>query len=258
MERIVVKDLWIKFNIRFYDREMTIRRYLAQHFRKWTRPGAAESREVGTRSADFYALKGIDITLKDGDVLGILGRNGAGKTTLLMSMAGIYQPDRGSVTTRGVVGTLLSLGAGFDRELTGYENIRLYATLMGWSPGQIEEKTGAIVEFSDLNEFIHAPLRTYSNGMRARLGFSLAVQLDPDILLIDEVIEAGDAAFRKKSGNLMELYREQGKTIVTATHNYRRISEYCSRALLLDHGQIIADGPPDKIIEQYLEQSNAG
>ena len=246
MERIVVKDLWIKFNIRFYDREMTIRRYIAQHVREWTRHAGSAS--------EFYALKGLDITLQDGDVLGILGRNGAGKTTLLMSMAGIYNPDRGLVTTHGMVGTLLSLGAGFDRELTGFENIRLYGTLMGWSPRKIEEKTESVIEFADLDEFINAPLRTYSNGMRARLGFSLAVQLEPDILLIDEVIEAGDAAFRKKSGNLIELYRDQGKTIVTATHNHNRIRQYCNRVLLLDHGQILAEGPPDEIIAQYLEQ----
>ncbi len=246
MERIVVKDLWIKFNIRFYDREMTFRRYIAQHLREWTRHAST--------APEFYALKGLDIALQDGDVLGILGRNGAGKTTLLMSMAGIYKPDRGFVTTHGKVGTLLSLGAGFDRELTGFENIRLYGTLMGWSPRQIEKKTESVIEFADLDEFINAPLRTYSNGMRARLGFSLAVQLEPDILLIDEVIEAGDAAFRKKSGNLIELYRNQGKTIVTATHNHNRIRQYCNRVLLLDHGRVLAEGPPDEIIAQYLEQ----
>lgn len=255
MKRIEVNNLWLAFNVRFFRREITIRRYLANWWGELRKSLSRDKRD-GNGSSRFHALRAIEFTIEDGEVVGLVGHNGAGKSTLLMALAGIYRPNKGSVETHGSVGTLLSLGAGFDNELTGRENIRLYATLMGWDPRRDTGKVERIVEFADLGQFIDAPIRTYSSGMRARLGFALATQLDPDILLIDEVFEAGDAAFKARTLNLIDHYRNQGRTIVFATHSLPRVRRFCTRAILLDHGQIVADGKPDEIVDRYVSLVN--
>ena len=248
MNPIEVKDLWIKFNVHFYRKSVTLRQFVIQKIDALKPGRTTESREG--RSA-FWALRGLTFSVERGEVVALLGHNGAGKSTLLLTLAGIYAPDRGQVLTRGSIGTLLSLSAGFDPELTGYENILLYGTFVGWGQKETQAKAAEVAEFAHLDDFIDAPLKTYSSGMRSRLGFSLAIQLDPVVLLIDEILETGDAVFREKTSNLIELYRERGKTIVLASHSMARVRADCTRALLLDHGQIVEDGPPAETIKAY-------
>lgn len=253
MNVIELNNAWLKFNIQFIHQRMTMRRYLIQKY-QYLRARSRRSGPGETHAAsDFWALKGISLSVADGEVVGLLGHNGAGKSTLLMTMAGIYAPDRGSVRVQGQIGTLLSLGAGFHNDLSGRENIKLNAVFMGCTRQEIQQKTEQIIEYAELGEFINAPLKTYSSGMRARLGFSIAITINPDVLLIDEVFEAGDESFKKKSGNLIERYKEAGKTIVMSSHNLHMIQRFCPRSVLLDHGRIVADGPTAEIIEKYKE-----
>jgi ABC-type polysaccharide/polyol phosphate transport system ATPase subunit len=252
MRRIEVRGVRLKFNVHFHDQRMTLRRLLIQTFHRPAAPTHSPGADSLWGSAStFWALDGISFDVEDGEAVGLVGPNGAGKSTLLMVLAGIYHPNAGHARVEGQVGTLLALGAGFDPELTGQENIQLYGTFMGWSPEAIAERTAHIVEFADLDRFIHAPLKTYSSGMRARLGFSLAIHMDPDVLLLDEVLAAGDAAFQEKAGNLIARYREQGKTIIFASHSLETIRKQCPRSLLLERGKLIADAPTDEVLEIY-------
>lgn len=269
---IAVDHAWLKFNIQFHRQDMTVRRFIITLSQRLLGGGddrtaamkqrRAASPDEGGGASTFWALKDIDLTVRHGEVVGLIGNNGAGKSTLLMMMAGIYAPDRGTVQTTGQIGTLLSLGAGFHNELTGRENILLNAVFLGLPNAGIAEKVEEIVEFSELGEFIDAPLRTYSSGMRARLGFSIAVTINPDVVLIDEVLEAGDAAFKSKSGNLIRRFKEKGKTIVLASHNMTNIRELCTRVLLLHQGKVILDGPAAEVVRYYkkgiLPQPDAG
>lgn len=256
MQPIVVEDLWLKFRVQFRDSRMTTQRFLMQsaariagnlrHGRGWS-AGA---------SSDFWALRGISFTIEKGEVVGIIGANGAGKSTLLMVLAKIYAPNQGTVCTQGRIGTLLSLGAGFNNELTGRENIALSGICMGLSRKEMRQEERGIIDLADLGEFIDAPLKTYSNGMRARLGFAIAVNIDPDILLIDEVLQAGDIAFRRKSGNILHNFQDQNKTIVVVTHDMPLVQKACNRAMLLDKGGVALDGDPGEVIEQYTKIQN--
>lgn len=189
---------------------------------------------------DFYALKNINLEVKRGESLGIIGRNGAGKTTLLRVIAGIYKPTRGRVIVKGRIMPIIELGAGFDMELTGRENIFLNGLLLGMTRKEVEEKYDKIVEFSGLGEFINSPMRTYSSGMVLRLGFSIATAIDPDIILIDEVFAVGDSEFRKKCIRRMKEMREKGATLLFVSHNMDAIKENCERSILMEEGRIKA------------------
>ena len=254
---IEARDVWIKFDIQFVHHEVSLRRYLIQKIGELRGRGAAQdARPQETQGRDrraFWALRGIDLRVEPGEVVGLIGPNGAGKSTFLMTMAGIYNPDGGSITVRGKVGTLLSLGGGFDQELTGVENIEQAGIFLGLGRDYIARNTDRIIEMADIGEFIHAPLRTYSSGMRTRLGFAIATHVNPDIILLDEVLETGDQAFRQKSGNLMEIFREQGKTLVIASHNMAMLNRYCSRVVWLERGRIAAEGPAQEITSRYQE-----
>lgn len=250
MDTIRVNDIWLKFNIQFLHHRMTMRRYLIQKYQGLLRKHVQRNGEEAA-SSEFWALKGLTFTVSEGEIVGLLGHNGAGKSTLLMALAGIYSPNRGTIEVTGKVGTLLSLGAGFHEELTGRENIRLNAIFMGCTKQEIQSEMDRIVEFADLGRFIDAPLKTYSSGMRARLGFSIAVTINPDVLLIDEVFEAGDEAFKAKSGNLIEHYKQARRTIVMSSHNLAMLRRYCTRTILIDHGRLVADGPTDEIVAMY-------
>lgn len=253
MYSIELQDVWLKFDIQFVHQEVSLRRYLLSKFSR----NRQQEKQTDLREANdwriFWALRGITLSVRPGEVIGLVGANGAGKSTLLMTMAKIYHPDRGRVTTHGKVGTLLSLGGGFDPKLTGVENIFQAGIFMGLSRAYIEEHLHEIIEMADIGEFIYAPIKTYSSGMRARLGFAIATHMNPDIVLLDEVLETGDQAFRKKSGNLLELFREQGRTVVIASHNVDTVKRHCNRAVWIDHGQIVAEGEPKVIADQYLE-----
>jgi len=251
MVSIKAENVWLKFNIQFIRQELSLRGYLVQMLDRRRKDAQAGRNE----KTHFWALRGITMSVEAGEIVGLLGSNGAGKSTLLMALAGIYAPDRGEVTVRGKVGTLLDLTSGFIPDLTGLENIHYNATFLGLSPQYVAEKIDEIVAMADLGDFIHAPLKTYSSGMKARLGFSVAVHINPDVILLDEVMNAGDQAFRQRSTNLLESYRMKGKTVVIASHDIGAFRQFCTRVVLLDHGEIVADGPVEEVIEIYQKRT---
>lgn len=210
-------------------------------------------RPRGPRQArSFRALNGISLQVTPGEVVGIVGRNGSGKSTLLRVIAGIYEPDEGSVTTRGKISSLLELGAGFRDELSGIENIKLSGAIMGLSPKVMKEMTPAIAEFAELGEHIHAPLRTYSSGMRARLGFSVVTAMDPEILIIDEALAVGDARFRERSMKRIEdMVTSESTTVLIVSHNMNELERLCGRLILLERGTKVMEGSAEEVTKRY-------
>jgi ABC-2 type transport system ATP-binding protein len=202
----------------------------------------------------FYALNNINLTITKGQVFGIIGRNGAGKSTLLKVVSRVLYPTSGLVRIYGMVSPLLELGAGFHPELTGVENIFLNGTLLGHSRKDIEKKCGDIIEFSELGDFIDAPIRTYSSGMIARLGFSVATAWEPEILILDEILSVGDASFKQKSENRIISIVQGGATVLLVSHSADVIKSLCTNAVLLDHGQVVAQGTGIEISEMYSIQ----
>jgi ABC-type polysaccharide/polyol phosphate transport system ATPase subunit len=205
------------------------------------------------RYREFMALNNVDLQVNQGEILGIIGRNGAGKSTLLKVISRVLIPTEGRVRIRGMVSPLLELGAGFHPELTGRENIFLNGTLLGHARREIECRLPEIMEFAELGAFIDSPLRTYSSGMVARLGFSVATSWKPEILILDEVLSVGDEAFRHKCQLRMEKYRDEGTTILLVTHDSNTVESLCSRAVWLDHGQIKAVGSSKGIVDLYRD-----
>jgi ABC-2 type transport system ATP-binding protein len=206
-------------------------------------------RQVHMRT--FWALKGVNLDVNRGEVLGIVGNNGAGKSTMLKVVARVLRPTRGRVVVKGRVAPLLELGAGFHLELTGKENIFLNSAMLGFSQRETLDKYDEIVEFSELKDFIGAPLRTYSTGMFARLGFAVATACDPDILLLDEILSVGDENFQKKCNARIRMFQERGAAIILVSHNMGKIQEMTQRAAWLDHGEVRAVGSPEKVIQEY-------
>ena len=199
----------------------------------------------------FLALDDINISVKKGEIFGILGRNGAGKSTLLKVLARVLSPTKGRVWIKGQVYPLLQLGAGIHPELTGIENVFLNGALLGHTRQEIQEKLPKIEEFAEIGDFINAPLRTYSSGMTARLGFSVATAWVPDILILDEILSVGDAAFVQKCSNRMKEFRESGATILLVSHSIDMVAELCQRAALLNHGKLRAIGDAEEVSEEY-------
>lgn len=200
---------------------------------------------------DFWALKGVSFEVKRGEVFGVIGRNGSGKSTMLKVMARVLQPTRGRIMTRGRLAPLLELGAGFHPELTGRENVFLNMALLGFTRKESEELLPSIMDFAEIHDFIDAPIRTYSTGMVARLGFSVATSRRPEILLVDEVLSVGDGPFQDKCIDRMRTYQSMGSTIVIVSHSMPIIEAFCSRALLLDHGHVVAAGDVKDVVSQY-------
>ena len=200
---------------------------------------------------EVWALRDVSLEVGQGEVVGIIGRNGSGKSTLLRVIARVLRPTSGRVWVRGRVAPLLELGGGFHPELTGRENIFLNATLLGHTRREVEARFDWIVDFAELRDFIDAPLRTYSTGMVARLGFAVATAWEPEILLVDEVLAVGDQAFQKKCQARMEAFRACGTTILLVSHNLEMVRKMCQRAIWLEHGQIQAVGSPDEVISFY-------
>lgn len=204
-----------------------------------------------TRFNEFWALKNIRFELKKGDRLGILGLNGAGKSTLLKVIAGVYKPTEGKVTRYGHIAPMIELGAGFDPNYTGRENIFLYGAVLGFSREFLEEKYEEILDFSELGDFIDVPIKNYSSGMKARLGFSIATVVEPEILILDEVLSVGDAKFRKKCENKMQKMFDHGVTVLFVSHSLAQVKRLCNKAILLEHGQLIAHGDIDEVSDIY-------
>jgi len=240
---IDARDLGVMYNLRL-TKKATIKESLIRRVR---RPG----------DTSFWALRDVAFTVRQGESLGVIGPNGAGKSTLLQVLAGIITPSEGDVAVDGHISSLLTLDVGFDTELSGVDNIRLAGAFMGLDHRLVEEKLPAIVAYADLGEFIDAALKTYSSGMRARLGFAIATSVEPDILLLDEVLATGDAAFREKSkARVGELVRE-AKAIVLVTHDMNWVTEYCNRALLIEKGRVIIEGSPAEVVALHQERSAA-
>lgn len=200
----------------------------------------------------FKAVKGVSFEVPKGQILGICGKNGSGKSTLLRAISGIFSPDSGSINLHGNSISLLSIGVGFQKQLTGYENIFLSGMLLGYSKEQIETKIDDIIEFSELGDFIYRPVRSYSSGMHSKLAFSITAILETDIMLIDEVLSVGDIHFKEKSYNKMkELISNDDRTVVIVSHNSNTIKELCNKVIWLHEGLIKAQGDPKDIMDKY-------
>ena len=217
-----------------------------EYFIHWLR------REI--RYVDFWALQDLSISIKPGEVLGIIGPNGAGKSTLLKVVARVLRPTCGRVRVRGRISPLLELGAGFDPELTGRENIFLNSAILGFSKNDLRSRFARIVAFARLHDFIDAPVRTYSTGMAARLGFAVATDVRPEILIVDEILGVGDAEFRTKSFERIQSFQAAGSTILLVSHDLEQVQKMCSRVLWLDHGKTMSFGDSEAIVAHYLEQ----
>jgi len=202
---------------------------------------------------DFWALREVDLNVQRGEVFGIIGHNGAGKSTLLKVVAGLLHPTEGRVVVRGRVAPLLDLGAGFHPELTGRENVYLYGTLLGMSRREVDQLFESIVDFADLWEFVDAPLRTFSTGMTARLGFAVATCRLADVLLVDEVLAVGDVHFQEKCLERMDAFRERGATILFVTHVLENAKEICNRAVWLSEGRVMDIGPARHVVDKYIK-----
>ncbi len=211
-------------------------------------------RQVQIRT--FWAVNDISLNVRRGEAFGLIGDNGAGKSTLLKVVARVLRPTKGRVIVRGKVAPLLELGAGFHPELTGKENIFLNGALLGYSHGEMQEKYPQIVDFSELGDFIDAPIRTYSTGMYARLGFSVATAHEPDILIIDEILGVGDESFQQKCADRITQFRKNGTSVLVVSHNMATIQSMCQRAAWLHHGKLMVLGEPGQVIQAYHQRGN--
>jgi ABC-type polysaccharide/polyol phosphate transport system ATPase subunit len=234
---IAAADLGVRYDLRF-TKKTTIRSSFAQM--------------VGRgRVEQFWALRHVELRVQRGESLAVIGPNGAGKSTLLQVLAGIIRPSEGAVDVVGHVSGLLTLGAGFDKELTGRENILLGGAFLGLDDAVTRELLPSIIDYAELGEFIEAPMRTYSSGMRARLGFAIATSVEPDILLLDEVLATGDANFRAKSKTRVIEIVAAAKAVVLVTHDMNWVTEYCNRAILIEKGVVVAEGEPADVVELH-------
>lgn len=206
---------------------------------------------------EFWALRDVSFKIEKGDRLGVMGFNGAGKSTLLKVVAGVLKPTTGSVKVRGVIAPMLELGAGFDMNYTGKENIFLYGATMGYSRKFLEEKYDEIVEFSELGKFINTPMKNYSSGMKSRLGFAIATAVKPDILILDEVLSVGDATFKEKSEQRIMELMDDGVTVLFVSHSTERVEKICNKAIILTKGQLVASGDAESICKIYTEMVNS-
>ncbi len=200
---------------------------------------------------DFDAVKDVSLEVPDGQMLGVIGRNGSGKSTLLKIIAGVYKPMSGKVHVEGTIAPMIELGAGFHSELTGRENILLNGLLMGYSKEEMLEREQRIIDFAEIGDFIDSPVKQYSSGMHTRLAFAVATEVDPKILLVDEILSVGDAGFQQKSFARIQNFRQAGKTILFVSHSMPQVTTHCDRAILLEKGSIIADGDPMEVAETY-------
>lgn len=207
----------------------------------------------GKRHTEHHALKGVNIDIRQGETVGIIGTNGSGKSTILKIITGVLNPTHGEVIVNGRISALLELGAGFNKEYNGIENIYLNGTMMGFSEKEIEEKMDAILEFADIGEYVHQPVKTYSSGMFVRLAFAVAINIEPEILIVDEALSVGDVFFQAKCYHKFEEFKEMGKTILFVSHDLSSISKYCDRVVLLNQGVKLGEGTPKEMIDAYKQ-----
>ncbi len=237
-QTLVVENIGMKFNLS-EEKIDNLKEYLIKFFK----------REL--KYNEFWALKNVNFTLEQGDRLGILGLNGAGKSTLLKVIAGVFKPTEGTIKRNGKIVPLLELGAGFDKQYTGRENIFLYGAVLGYDKKYLEEKYDDIVKFSGLKKFIDVPIKNYSSGMKSKLGFSIATIAEPDILILDEVLSVGDAKFRKKSEKKIMEMMNGGTTVLFVSHSLAQVKRICNKAMILDQGTVKAFGDIDEVADIY-------
>lgn len=240
MEIIKADNLGIRF-VLYHEKRNTLRGTISRVLLKKKR-----SKE------EFWALRNVSFSVKKGDILGVIGSNGSGKSTLLRLIGHIFTPNEGALTVNGTVSTLLSVTAGFQQELTGLDNIYLSGLLMGFKLSDIDMVVDDIINFSELEKFIEMPVKTYSAGMYARLGFSIAINLKRDIMLIDEILGVGDNMFRKKCEKKFEELLRENRTIILVSHSMDSIKKFANKAILLDKGRIMAAGSPQEVTNVYL------
>jgi len=212
-----------------------------------------KDRERSLAPQEFWVLNDISLDIKKGETVGIIGHNGAGKSTMLKHLSGLMVPTRGSIEVKGRLSALIEVGAGFHPDLTGRENVFLNGVILGMTRAEVKRKFDEIVDFAGLEEFIDTPVKRYSSGMFARLGFSVAAHLEPDILVIDEVLSVGDFAFQRKGIEKMRQIAKSGATVIFVSHNLQAVAEFCQRGILLERGRVIEDGPTDQVIRRYLD-----
>lgn len=215
--------------------------------------GGGRTARRGNETRQVTVLDHVDFEIHRGDIIGLVGRNGAGKSTLLRHLAGIEEPDSGTIERNGSIGTLLNLSTGFKSELSGVENVHLRAAILGMERQDVDRLMPGIEAFCELGEFLYAPFRTYSAGMKARLGFAVAIHINPDVLLLDEVIGVGDEKFKRKAGNIFS-YLGGDKAVVLASHDSGTIKRYCNRCLWLEKGRIRMFGPADEVADAYVAE----
>lgn len=236
--------------------EATVRYRIPREHIRTLKEFAIKSVQGKLEFNDLLALNAVDLQVRKGEVFGLIGANGAGKTTLLRLVARVMRPTSGRVVVRGRVAPLLAMGAGFHPELTGRENVYLNGTLLGYTRRQVDECFDQIVDFAELHDFIEAPLRTYSSGMLARLGFSVATAIQPEVLIVDEVLSVGDIAFQEKSGARIKQFRNNGATILLVSHGMDNIRNMCDRAGWLNHGKLVEVGPAQSVVDNFEKFMN--
>lgn len=240
MKTIIANDIGVVYKIQ-HEKHRSLKEAV---FNKLRGKGGTE---------EFWALRGVNFEVEQGDVLGVIGKNGAGKSTLLMVLSGILEPDVGKLTLNARNSSLLSIGASFRLELSGKDNIFLNGAFLGLTQEEIENKFDEIVNFADIGDFIDVPVKKYSSGMRARLGFAISASIEPDILLLDELLGVGDVAFKEKSQKKIRELMNKAKTVVIVTHEPNFVKEYCTKAIWINQGRVAEIGKPDKVVSEYLK-----
>ena len=236
----------MKFNLGI-EKEFSIKQAFINFF-------SPKKRKKKNKKDVFWALSDVSFEVKRGEVIGLIGSNGAGKSTLLKVVSGVLKPTKGKVTVNGVISPMIELGAGFDAELTARENIYLNGSILGYSKEFLDEKFDEIVEFSELKDFLDAPVRNFSSGMVAKLAFSIATVVNPEILIVDEILSVGDIKFQEKSKNKMMEMIKGGTTVLYVSHDLSSIMELCNRVVWLEHGKVVKIGETDKICKEYYKK----
>ena len=248
---IEIKQLGKKYRIRSNESYLALRDVITRNIKTFFKPQQ-------TKKEDFWALQDINLTIEQGERIGIVGKNGAGKSTLLKILSRVTWPTKGDAIIRGRLASLLEVGTGFHPELTGRDNIFFNGSILGLKKSEIIKQFDAIVDFSGVEKFLDTPLKHYSSGMQLRLAFAVAAHLEPEVLLIDEVLAVGDMEFQKKClGKMEEVSKQHGRTILFVSHNLQAVTNFCNRAVLLDSGQIISIDSAEKIIDEYIQKNKA-
>lgn len=242
---IKLDNVSMKFNLGI-EKEFSIKQAFVNLF-------SAKSRQMMKKKEEFWALKNISFDVKKGEVIGLIGSNGAGKSTMLKIVSGVMKPTSGKVTVNGVISPMIELGAGFDPELTARENIFLNGAILGYSKKFLEEKFDEIVEFSELKDFLDVPVRNFSSGMTAKLAFSIATVVNPEILIVDEILSVGDIKFQEKSKNKMLEMIKGGTTVLYVSHSLQSIKDLCDKVVWIEHGKMIKVGKTKEVCDEYYK-----